>query len=202
MVSQDQKDIDLFSGKRILVASSNEQLALYFRNYLFDIPTVEVDTARNVGIAMLRIMEKSYDAIILDSDLMAVDSPTEFFYGAPEQSRPAGLELLRFLRHNCTGSRAETKTLMVVSNPNFERVIDARNSGANEIVAMPLSMNVVISRMRAMMNSKKPFIRSRGYVGPCRRMARRKIWAGEERRLGGLPLRSKVRPISEVLEAV
>lgn len=189
-----------FHEKRALVAASSVQVAQYFRDFFAEVPTGECDVVTSSGRAMQRLLEVEYDLVVIDSELQAVEAPSEHLFGVPEQSRPAGIELLKFVRRNCSGGRSEVPVLAVVARPNLERVMDARNAGADEIVAVPMTLGSVESRMMAMMTNRRPFVRARGYVGPCRRKPLQRIWGHDERRLGGLQYAPQL-PIAVALRA-
>jgi len=64
------------------------------------------------------------------------------------------------------------------------RVHEARDHGATEVLAKPISAKELASKIRAVIETPRPFIKAREYFGPDRRRARKSdlFYTGEERR--------------------
>jgi len=45
----------------------------------------------------------------------------------------------------------------------------ARDAGVNEFIAKPVSVKTVMSRLVAVIEHPRPYVRTQDYFGPCRR---------------------------------
>ena len=64
----------------------------------------------------------------------------------------------------------------------MHRVLEARDSGVNEILAKPISIKSLHSRLVSIIEQPRPFVKSKNYFGPCRRRSDDPKYAGPERR--------------------
>ena len=65
-----------------------------------------------------------------------------------------------------------------------KRVCEARDAGVTEFIVKPVTANSVLSRMQAVIFKPRPFVKSEGYNGPCRRRVNDPKFAGPYRRAG------------------
>jgi len=61
-------------------------------------------------------------------------------------------------------------------------VRQARDAGTNEFLAKPVSANAILTRLLAVIEHPRPFVRTKVYFGPCRRRRTRDEYEGPERR--------------------
>ncbi len=57
----------------------------------------------------------------------------------------------------------------------------ARDAGVNEFIAKPVSVKTMMSRLVAVIEHPRPYVRTNSYFGPCRRR-RGEEYRGPERR--------------------
>ena len=70
---------------------------------------------------------------------------------------------------------------MAVEKADPNVITQARDAGVNELVARPMSLKALSSRMEYIFDKPRPFVRSASYFGPCRR--RKSVpYKGKERR--------------------
>ena len=93
-----------------------------------------------------------------------------------------GFSLVRQIRGGVEGVNDELPVIMMSGQTSKKQIIDARNIGANEFVAKPLSIKVLRQRLEAIVERPRPFVRTRKYTGPCRRRRAAPDYAGPERR--------------------
>ena len=78
-----------------------------------------------------------------------------------------------FLINNIRKSpRSPDPTLPIIamtSMTNRKTVLGLRDSGANEVICKPFTAKVVLSRIAAVIDIRREFVRASAYVGPCRR---------------------------------
>lgn len=73
---------------------------------------------------------------------------------------------------------------MVSGHTDRRRVIEARDSGIDEYLAKPFSARALAERIDAVVNNRRPFVKSPGYAGPDRRRKVDPRFMGPWRRAG------------------
>ena len=106
------------------------------------------------GVKALKLM-KSFepDLIILDWDMEPMN----------------GLEFTRNVRESVEFSNPFVPIIMLSGYSTQARVIEARDAGVTEYVIKPFSAKSLFSRIQAVIDSPRPFIRIEGFFGPDRR---------------------------------
>lgn len=98
-------------------------------------------------------------------------------------SMPAdGVWLLNAIRQSPASPNKEMAVIAMSGHTDRRRVEMLRDAGASEIIAKPLSAQAVLSRMVAVIDRPRPFVRAPFYAGPDRRR-RATAFAGPGRRL-------------------
>ena len=99
-----------------------------------------------------------------------------------------GLEFTEKIRCASDSPNPFVPIIMLTGHTSIERVNAARDAGVNEFLAKPVSSKAILSRLIAVIEHPRPFVRTKIYFGPCRR--RRKEGAhGPERRASELDSR-------------
>ena len=91
-----------------------------------------------------------------------------------------GIELTRSIRGSKNGEECFLPIIMVSAHSEYWRIQQARNSGVNEFLVKPVSPKALFSRIRAVIERPRAFIRAPGFFGPDRR--RQDIQTADERR--------------------
>lgn len=105
-------------------------------------------------------------------DLILVD------WVMPEQD---GVAFVKKVRSDTTGQFRFLPIIMTTSYSELWRVQEARDIGVNEFVVKPFSARTMYTKIRAIIDSPRPFVEiPEGYFGPDRR--RRNSPAKEDRR--------------------
>jgi DNA-binding response OmpR family regulator len=73
---------------------------------------------------------------------------------------------------------------MLTGHTSVERVRLARDAGVNEFLAKPVSVKAMLTRLTAVIEHPRPFVRTKVYFGPCRRRRGADEYRGPERRVG------------------
>jgi len=95
----------------------------------------------------------------IDVDLIILDCST------------AGRIIFRFvedLRNRQVGSNPFVPVIMTVWSPTRQLVIDALQSGIDDLVMKPVSANVLTNRINTLVRRRKPFVFEESYIGPIR----------------------------------
>lgn len=80
-----------------------------------------------------------------------------------------GLELTRMIRASTRGDECFIPIIMISAHAEYWRVQQARNVGVNEYLVKPVSPKALFSRIRAIIERPRPFIKAPNYFGPDRR---------------------------------
>jgi len=95
----------------------------------------------------------------------------------------SGIDLVRMVRANPQSPNPFVPVIMLTGHTSLEHVQQARDAGVNEFIAKPVSVKTMMSRLSAVIEHPRPYVRTNGYFGPCRRR-RVEEHAGGERRVG------------------
>ncbi len=93
----------------------------------------------------------------------------------------SGIEFMRMVRMNPASPNPFVPTIMLTGHTSLEHVQQARDSGVNEFIAKPVSVKTMMTRLGAVIEHPRPFVRTTVYFGPCRRR-RQDEHRGPERR--------------------
>lgn len=120
------------------------------------------------GVEALEILQDLYrpDIIITDWQMPVMD----------------GIELVRILRRGDAGADPFVPIIMVTAHTDKGHILMARDSGVNEILALPVSPKMLYSRIARVIEQPRPFVRSKSYFGPDRRRHQDRNYAGPDRR--------------------
>lgn len=121
--------------------------------------------------AIARMRESTPDIVILDQTL----------------GDRGGIAFARHLRCAAESPNPLVPILLLVSSPTREIVNAARDGGVNELLTKPISPEPLYRRLQALIESPRPFVRTRDYFGPDRRRSRSDTYQGPERRADAVP---------------
>jgi two-component system, chemotaxis family, chemotaxis protein CheY len=119
----------------------------------------------NRAWAMLR--ETQPDVIFLDWQMVGMN----------------GLELVKLIRTSSQSPNPLVPIIMLSGHTQIDHVRQARDAGANEFLAKPVSVRAIMSRMVAVIEHPRPYVRTKNYFGPCRRRRAIGEYRGPERRV-------------------
>jgi len=155
------------SKLKFLVIDDNAFMRSIMRRVL---SALEVDEVRdaNDGEAAMKVLD-SYapDIIIADWQMQPMD----------------GLEFTRKIRRDDDSPNPFIPVIMVSGYGEMSRIIQARDAGVNEYVVKPFSAATLFSRIQAVIERPRAFVRVKDYFGPDRR--RRAMDVGDEDRRTG-----------------
>ncbi|MEI9889892.1 MAG: response regulator [Caulobacteraceae bacterium] len=83
-----------------------------------------------------------------------------------------GLQLLNKVRRAANSPDSALPVIVMTSLTDRKRIEALRDAGATEIIAKPFTAAAVLSRIAAVIDSPRPFIATRAFIGPCRRRGR------------------------------
>jgi len=142
------------SELRVMVLDDNEFTTILMKRLLGVMRVSQVVVCLDPLVADGVIKQSKADLVIVDIDM-------------PGRS---GLEVVHDIRHGTVGVAKDICILVASAYVDLEHVEQARNEGANWIVAKPLSFRSLYDGIARAILDDRPFIESSGYVGPCRRV--------------------------------
>jgi len=93
-----------------------------------------------------------------------------------------GVEFTEKVRNAPDSPNPFVPIIMVSGYSSKECVNAARDAGVTEFLAKPVSSKAILSRMIAVIEQPRAFVRTKTYFGPCRRRKIDPFYKGPERR--------------------
>jgi two-component system chemotaxis response regulator CheY len=94
----------------------------------------------------------------------------------------SGLELIGMIRTNPAVPNPFVPVIMLTGHTSLDHVRQARDTGVNEFIAKPVSVKTMMARLVSVIEHPRPYVRTGGFFGPCRRR-RVEMYSGPERRV-------------------
>jgi two-component system chemotaxis response regulator CheY len=149
----------------LLVAEDNRPMRGLIREILEALGVGTILEAADGEAALKLLGAHAVDIVILDWNMEPMD----------------GLEFTHQIRSSPDSPDPFVPIIMLSGHTDRHRVIAARDAGVTEFMAKPISVRALCTRINAIIESPRPFIRASGYFGPDRR--RRTLpFNGPERR--------------------
>jgi two-component system chemotaxis response regulator CheY len=121
------------------------------------------------GADALEVMRAGVpDLVIVDLNMFPID----------------GLEFTQMIRTAPDSPFPFVPIIMMTGHTERTKVMAARDSGVNELVAKPISAKTLLDRIVAVIDRPRPFVKTSSYTGPCRRRGIGKEFLGPWRRKG------------------
>lgn len=139
---------------RVIVIDDNEFTTILIKRLLGVMRVAQVCSCLESMAADDAIRKSKADLAIIDIDM-------------PGRS---GLEIVRDIRRGQVGVPKEMCIVVASAHVDLEHVEQARNEGANWVVAKPLSFRTLYDGIVRAILDDRPFVDSPSYVGPCRRV--------------------------------
>jgi two-component system chemotaxis response regulator CheY len=96
-----------------------------------------------------------------------------------------GLDLVKMVRTSVASANPFVPIIMLTSYAQLDHVRAARDAGANEFLAKPVSARAILTRLTSVIEHPRPYVRTKAYFGPCRRRRGQDEYRGPERRATG-----------------
>lgn len=154
------------SALRVVIADDNVGMRRLLRSLLVGFGCSHIAEAGDGGAALAQLHAAPWDLLITDLLMEPMD----------------GVELTRAIRDPDAGDYAYLPIIMVTGSARPETVVAARDAGVTEFLAKPLSAAGLWSRLYAVIERPRPFVRTSVYFGPDRRRRAKPDYEGPERR--------------------
>jgi CheY-like chemotaxis protein len=147
------QDMINLRGIRFLVVDDNRYMRNLLRGILSAFGTKDVREAGDGADAFKELRHYSPDIIISDNYMSPLD----------------GIEFTRMLRTGRDSPAPKVPVIMVTGYTDLHNVIAARDAGVHEFLAKPVSAHALYGRIHNVLTKPRPFVKTPGYFGPCRR---------------------------------
>ncbi|MAP95055.1 MAG: hypothetical protein CMK07_08905 [Ponticaulis sp.] len=154
--------------------------------------SIMMEVLRGVGIKNDHVSFSTADRF-LKSDVSTI-MPDVLLYVHTNDEAP-DLGFIRQLRVMNDIQFAEIPVIYLSPIATEQLIVGARDAGADEFMARPVSSNQLSKRLKKVIEDPRPFISSANYVGPCRRRKTSAHYAGPRRRLDDFKKEQKRREI-------
>ena len=158
-----------FDRLKVLVVDDNAHMRKLVVTILQAFGAQQIAEAENGDRAWAMMREVNPDVLVLDWMMDGM----------------SGLELVKMLRTHPQTPNPFVPVIMLTGHTQTTRVREARDAGINEFIAKPVSVKTLMSRLTAVIESPRPYVRTKLYFGPCRRRRNAPEYDGPERRAGG-----------------
>jgi CheY-like chemotaxis protein len=151
---------------RFLIVDDNVHMLDIVKTMLRAFGATHIFEAKSQQEALMRLRHDAVDIVILD-------------YLLGDEN---GVAFLKRLRTDPDSPAPLAPVIMLTAHADKTRVQAARDAGANEFCAKPVTAAELIRKVAAVIDHPRPFVKSGTYVGPDRRRRDDPEYDGEERR--------------------
>jgi len=138
---------------KFLIVEDNKFMQTVVRRVLSTLGAEDIQECAD-GADALKIMKTfPADIIITDWAMEPID----------------GIELTRSIRTASDSPNPYIPIIMLTAYSEMNRIVEARDAGVNEFVIKPISVNTLFSRIQAVIDKPRSFIRINNFFGPDRR---------------------------------
>ncbi|MBC8268954.1 MAG: response regulator [Rhodospirillaceae bacterium] len=138
---------------KFLVVEDNKFMQTVIRRVLNSLGTKEVRECTDGADALKVLKTFPADIVITDWAMEPLD----------------GIELTRMIRTASDSNNPYVPIIMLTAYSEMIRIVEARDAGVNEFVVKPISVNTLFSRIQAVIEKPRTFIRIKNFFGPDRR---------------------------------
>ena len=155
-----------FDRLKVLVVDDNAHMRKLVVTILQAFGVVQIFEAETGERALHVLRESNPDVIVLDWVMEGM----------------SGLEVIHAIRTNPQTPNPFVPVIMLTGHTSMDHVRQARDAGVNEFIAKPVSVKTMMSRLVAVIEHPRPYVRTGVYFGPCRRRRGVEEYRGPERR--------------------
>ena len=137
----------------ILVVDDNKHMGVIIKTILNALGVRNVVCATDGAEALKELKIFNPDIIITDWEMNPLD----------------GLDFVRFVRTGEDSADPYVPIIMLTEHTESRRVKEAQDVGVNEFLAKPISAMSLYSRIQAIIERPRCFVKTRMYAGPDRR---------------------------------
>ena len=172
-----------FSALAVLVADKNLYMRRIVRSILRELNFRMVTEASTPEDALELLVSKPFDLAFIE--------------WAPDFD---GNAIVRQLRRDAKALSRYIPVIITSAYTEVQNVIASRDDGATQFLAKPFTAKMIYSHLQGVVESHRPFVRSKSFFGPDRRRKKKPPPDGSERR-GAKPKDATPEPDSKKSEA-
>ncbi len=150
----------------LLVVDDNKHMRALVKSILHALGVRSVHEAIDGADAFKELRHFPADLIICDWNMEPLD----------------GLDFVRLVRTGADSPNPYVSIIMLTGHTELNRVLEARDTGVHEFLAKPISAKKLYSRIKAIIEHERKFIKAGRYFGPDRRRKTDPNYSGSERR--------------------
>jgi CheY-like chemotaxis protein len=155
-----------FDRLRVMVVDDNIHMRKLVVTILQAFGCHNIFEATDGKIAWALLREANPDVILLDWMMEGI----------------SGIDFAKQVRTSPASPNPYVPIIMLTGNTSLDCVNAARDVGVNEFLAKPVSVKAVMTRLTAVIEHPRAFVRTKVYFGPCRRRRGKEEYRGPERR--------------------
>ena len=155
-----------FDKLKMLVVDDNQHMRKLVVTILQAFGVFQIVEAADANRAWAMLREAQPDVIFADWQMNGMN----------------GLELVKLIRTSSQSPNPLVPIIMLTGHSQVDHVRQARDAGVNAFLAKPVSVRAIMSRLVAVIEHPRPFVRTKSYFGPCRRRRAIGEYRGPERR--------------------
>ena len=149
---------------RVLIVDDQDFIRSLLRQMLGVLGCKSISDETNGEAAWFAVQDNPPDLLIVDWEMEPMD----------------GIELVKKIRNDDASPDRLLPIIMITAHSERPRIIAARDAGVNEYLMKPVSARVLFSRLNAVIEHPRRFVRAGEYFGPDRR--RKRTFVDFERR--------------------
>jgi two-component system, chemotaxis family, chemotaxis protein CheY len=150
--SMSSKSLNL-KGINVMVADENDNIRLIMQGLLRGFGATNVIEASDGDRALRDIPTRNVDILFCDLNLPKIDA----------------FSLIKRLRADESNDARFIPIVILTSHTQERNIEKSRDSGANIVIAKPLSAKAVYDRLAWIAQEPRAFVQTTGYIGPDRR---------------------------------
>lgn len=154
------------SALRFLVIDDNSHIRSLLRTILQSLGVREIETASDGISGFDTFIRLEFDIIITDLEMEPM----------------SGIQFIDLVRTSRKSPNPMIPLIAITALADRERVTAARDRGVTEFLAKPFTVENLVSKISAIIENPRSFIRTKDYFGPDRRRHSNKRYTGPERR--------------------
>jgi len=151
---------------RVLIVDQNEHIRELLRTILQSVGTGSINLSIDADTGFDAYCGRKFDVVFVDSDLEPV----------------SGLEFVDLIRTSTKSPNPYVPIVMLSSFSDEEQIKVARDHGVTEFLAKPITAEIVLKRLEAVIETPRTFVRTGSYFGPDRRRKANLDYSGPDRR--------------------
>lgn len=155
-----------FDRLKVLVVDDNPHMRKLVTAILQAFGIVQIIEAPDAERAWKVLKDTNPDVIILDWMMEGM----------------SGIDLAKMIRTSAASINPFVPIIMLTGHTHIDHVREARDAGINEFLAKPVSVKAILTRLIAVIEHPRPFVRTKVFFGPCRRRRGAAEYRGPERR--------------------